>query len=456
MERTATDHEIERPSRPTSPRIALTILMNASTLELAPSRHVLAGIDAVTFGRGKRDVRRERADGLRTLAITLPDRMMSTAHCRLLRAHGTWMLDDPRSKNGCVVAGVVTRCAPVRIGDVIEIGHTLAMIEAVDIADDAPQDHVLAADHGFPLRSYHDALRGAELARIARSDIPIVIHGETGTGKELYARAVHELSGRRGSFVAINCGALAPTLLEAELFGHKKGAFSGAIADRVGLVRSADGGTLFLDEVHELSPAAQVALLRVLQEREVVPVGDERAVKVELRVCAASPRRLLAEVEGGRFREDLYARLLGYELALPPLRDRRVDLGLLCHALAPGLKLSTAAARGLLCYGWPRNIRELERILATARVLAGDAPITLAHVPPPLREAAERATIATGIAAHDATPVAQGDDLRSRLATKLVEHAGNVSAVARDLGEHREQVRRWIRKLGFDLDAFRR
>jgi DNA-binding NtrC family response regulator len=248
-------------------------------------------------------------------------------------------------------------------------------------------------------------------------------------------------------------------LLEAELFGHRKGAFSGATSDRPGYVRAADGGTLFLDEIASLSEAGQVALLRVLQENEVIAVGDTRPVSVDLRVCAASQRPLVEEVEAGRFRSDLYARLLGYELRLPPLRERRGDLGHLVGSLLRRLsshpvELTPAAMRCLIEYEWPRNVRELERSLATALVLADGGTLDTAHLPAAI-------TAQRRVRSDDGPPAAADDGLhdaaiRVQLAAKLTEHRGNVTAVARDLGKHREQIKRWIRRFGFDIDLFRR
>jgi transcriptional regulator with PAS, ATPase and Fis domain len=169
--------------------------------------------------------------------------------------------------------------------------------------------------------------------RIAPSSVPLLVRGETGTGKELMARAIHEASERRGAFVPVNCGALPRDLLESELFGHRRGAFTGASGDRSGLVRRAHRGTLFLDEIAELPPDSQVALLRVLQEGEVRPVGACEEITVDVRIVAATHQDLRERIASGRFREDLYARIAGFEITMPPLRERREDLGMLIATL---------------------------------------------------------------------------------------------------------------------------
>ena len=221
-----------------------------------------------------------------------------------------------------------------------------------------------------------------QAARAARYDLPVLVLGESGTGKELLARAIHCASPRlAGPFVVVNCGALTDTLLETELFGHKRGSFTGAVEDRVGLFQQADGGTLFLDEVGETSPAFQVKLLRVLQEGEVRPVGSSRTIPVDVRVVSATHRRLEDEVREGRFREDLYYRIAGLTLEMPPLRERPGDIlpiaEQLLHDVAAELRRPVAGfaddARALLMgHPWPGNIRELRNELARALALCDD------------------------------------------------------------------------------------
>jgi DNA-binding NtrC family response regulator len=279
-----------------------------------------------------------------------------------------------------------------------------------------------------------------------------VVRGETGTGKELVARAIHVLSQRKGPFVAVNCGALPETLVEAELFGAKRGAFSGATADRIGLVRGADGGTLFLDEIAELRPSSQAALLRVLQEREVMALGDTRAVKVDVRFVAATHRDLEDMVGRGTFRDDLYARLLGFELELPGLRERREDLGLLVRALLgrrPGgneASFTPAAVRLMHAYRWPHNIREFERALASAVALADGRPIDVADLPAVMQR----------VPTTPELPMNDDDSLRARLVELLEAHRGNIAAVARVLDKDRMQIHRWVRRFDIDLDSYRR
>jgi transcriptional regulator with GAF, ATPase, and Fis domain len=275
------------------------------------------------------------------------------------------------------------------------------------------------------------------------------------------ARAVHAASGRPGRFVAVNCGALPEALVESELFGSKKGAFSGATEERAGLVRAADRGTLFLDEIGDLPLEAQPALLRVLQEREVTPVGGAQPVKVDLRVVAATHQDLPARVEEGRFRADLYARLAGFEIVLPALRDRREDVGLLVPVLlrraagadAARLSLSGEAGRALVRYAWPANVRELEQCLAAAVALAEGGRIDLAHLPSAV-QAAARPGPAPGEEAEE--PLSEEDArARDELTAVLRRHGGNLTAAARELGKDRKQIHRWIRRYRIDPDRYR-
>jgi sigma-54 dependent transcriptional regulator, acetoin dehydrogenase operon transcriptional activator AcoR len=289
------------------------------------------------------------------------------------------------------------------------------------------------------------------------------LHGESGTGKEVLARALHAATGRGGPFVAVNCGALPAALVESQLFGHVKGAFSGALRDEAGFVRAAQGGTLLLDEIADLPLSSQATLLRVLQEREVVPVGATRPVAVDVRILAATHRRLEALVQRGEFREDLFARIAGCVLDIPPLRDRKDDLGVLVSSLlrrlapaaAPAMTFTPDAGRALLAYGWPMNVRELERALATGVALAPDGAIGEAQLPPAVVAALHAPALADeGVtAAH----LSERDrQLRLDLLEQLSQHRGNVTEVARAMGKPRTQVHRWCKRFAVDPGVFRR
>jgi DNA-binding NtrC family response regulator len=227
--------------------------------------------------------------------------------------------------------------------------------------------------------------------RIARAEATVLVMGESGTGKELVARAIHDLSPRgAGPFIAVNCGAIPSELIESELFGHEKGAFTGAVDRRIGRIESANKGTLFHDEVGELEPAVQVKLLRALQERSFERVGSSTTISVDVRIVAATNRDLAAEVAAGRFREDLYYRIAVVPVKLPPLRERREDIRLLAGTFleriqaARGItpkKLSAAALGALEGYRWPGNVRELENAIEHGLALCEGDTIELADLP---------------------------------------------------------------------------
>ena len=224
------------------------------------------------------------------------------------------------------------------------------------------------------------------IAKVAPSETTVLIRGESGTGKELVARAIHATSARcHGPFVAVNCAAIAENLLESELFGYRRGAFTGADSDREGLFEAARDGSLFLDEVGEAGLGVQAKLLRVLEERKMNRVGDPREREVDVRIVAATNRPLEQAIAAGTFRQDLYYRLLVFPLDVPPLRERSGDIpqlaGHFLRALgrAPG-QLPASALKRLRGYGWPGNVRELRNVLERAHILAGDAPIDDAHI----------------------------------------------------------------------------
>jgi hypothetical protein len=441
----------------------LVVIVLADDPAMPSSRHLLDDVDEVCFCRGPRAAARTVHDGRRVLELRIPDPRMSADHGKLFRGPLGWVLEDLRSKNGSVVDGEVTRRSLVSDGTLIELGHTHLMFCVAPVEDGAPADQVAGEPplepRGLSTFDGRLATRFASLARIARAPVTVMLLGESGTGKELVAQALHELSGRAGQFVAVNCGALPAALVESELFGCRRGAYTGATSDRLGLVRSADGGTLFLDEIGELSLAAQAVLLRVLQEREVMPIGGDRPVGVDLRLCVATLRDLPELVACGKFRHDLYARLLGFTLALPPLRERLVDFGHILSALlqhvAKGraIRFAPAALYALLRHDWPLNIRELEKALTTAVALADDCVIDLAQLP----EAIHRPPTNDGPAGPTRPPLGPEDAaLYERLIELLTVRGGHVVAVAEALGVRRTQVYRWIHRFGLDVASFRR
>ena len=374
---------IDREDRGDKPATqpALYVVLECSRPEAGSARYLLGGVNEVAVGRGPERAARRHDN---TLSITLPDRWMSSKHARLERRFGNWVLTDPGSKNGTAVNGKLTQSVILADGDLIETGHTLLRFRSrLALGPEARAVLDSSAGLGPPGMATLVPELARELEQAQRlagaGDIPFLIQGESGTGKELLARAVHQMSGRPGELVAVNCGAIPENLVESELFGHLRGAFSGAASDKIGLIRAADRGTLFLDEIGDLALPSQAALLRVLQEREVMPVGANRPSPVDLRVISATHRDLDGMVSRSEFRGDLYARLAGYNVALPPLRERLDDIGLLIGALFrrvlgeravghPGFELD--AARALLAYEWPMNVRELESALRAGAALA--------------------------------------------------------------------------------------
>lgn len=430
------------------------------------ARFALDPVDQLIIGRGERASVHRAEGGTHTLHVTVPDAWMSVAHARLSQSLSRWVLDDERSRNGTFVNGARARNRVLEDGDLIEIGHCFFLFRRalpIVAADRVEADKASSADPVLTTLLPVLARDFSALGKVAQSAESVVILGETGTGKELAARTVHRLSGRKGAFVGVNCGGLAPSLIHSELFGYLKGAFSGATADRLGFVRSADRGTLFLDEIVDLPAEAQVAVLRVLEERAVVPVGGTQPIAVDFRLCVASQRALGEPVGAGTFREDLWARLSGFTLRLPPLRRRMEDFGLLVASIlerraASDATFSTRAARMLLRHGWPQNIRELDKCLGTALALADGHRIRSRHL---LYFQARSGTSseASGDVAPPPPPPppsASGPEDRLKQLTALLErHGGNVSEVARAMGKSRFQVRRWLKRYRLDLNQFR-
>lgn len=298
----------------------------------------------------------------------------------------------------------------------------------------------------------------AAIRRVAPQDTTVLVTGETGTGKELVARALHDLSPRvNAPFIAVNCGALGEGVLESELFGHVKGAFTNAVRDRAGVFESAHGGTIFLDEVGEMSASVQQRLLRVLQEREVTRVGSSRPVRVDVRVVAATNRDLVADVEGGRFRQDLYYRLAVFPIAVPPLRDRKADIPLLIAHSIERLRERAADPRALACssfairlmrdHDWPGNVRELMSVMERAAVDASFGRIEAQHLPAEIRQRDQDA----GESRYRATRSV--DDERDAIVAALEQTDGALARAAELLGMGRTTLWRKLKQYGLMNDA---
>ena len=288
------------------------------------------------------------------------------------------------------------------------------------------------------------------LPEIAESDSTVLIEGESGTGKELVARALHALSPRRdGPLVSVNCGALPDALLASELFGHVEGAFTDARRDRPGRFARAEGGTLFLDEIGDVSPALQVQLLRVLQEKEYEPLGSTEAIKADVRIIAATNRDLNERVASGQFRQDLYYRIHVVAVHLPPLRERREDIPLLLdHFIAHFNKLrgrdivgvSDEVVEFFMRHDFPGNVRELENIIEHAFVLCRGGLIETGHLPAEFRPSPQAAQVSASATLAEAE--------KQRILGALERHGGNRAAVARELGIHKTTLWRKLKKYG--------
>ena len=303
-------------------------------------------------------------------------------------------------------------------------------------------------------RRFLDVLRTAET--VAPTDSTVLVSGESGTGKEVLAKYLHEVSGRTdGPFVSINCGALPESLLESELFGHTKGSFTGAHRDKQGLFEAAKGGTFFMDEVGEMSPATQVKLLRVLQEREVIPVGSTEPVPVDVRIVAATNRDLEEELRRGGFRSDLYYRLNVITLHLPPLRDRAEDVPLLAsfflERFAAGRGraapvLSQEAVDALAAYDWPGNVRELENALERAAVLTSEGEIQVSTLPSRITERAPQPLVSAALPPNPTLEIVE----RAYIHWVLQSESGNKTRAAEVLGIDPSTLYRKLLRYGME------
>ena len=353
------------------------------------------------------------------------------------------------TKDGEVLLAV--RTVPLREGAQV-VGHLIFM------APSAEAKEGVSEVHGILTRSEKMRALLRVLDRVAQADAPVLVRGETGSGKELVARALHALSPRaQKPFAAINCAALPPQLLESELFGHVRGAFTGAVRDHEGHFRRVDGGTLFLDEVAELPLEVQAKLLRVTQEKSVLPVGGSRAVPVDVRIVSATHRSLREEVARGAFRADLMYRLRVLPVFLPPLRERPDDVELLAARFLERLndsrstrrrveRISPGAISVLKRYPWPGNVRELQNAIEFAFWLGAGPVLSEADLPPELRGESPGASVSSTGSVTESLP-AEG----RRIERALERAGGNRERAASSLGVSRSTLWRKMRKYGLDV-----
>ena len=414
-------------------------------------RHWLEGVDAVRIFRGPKAVELRG----RTLEVGIDDPYASSKHALLrLTPDGGISILDEGSSNGTYVDGELLPAGGARHvrTALVEVGRTFFLVREERAGS---RDSPTMPEAKEPLTfhaGFAEELRRA--ARLARRSHDLLVVGESGAGKEVTARWLHHESGRSGPLVAVNCAALPEHLLEDELFGHVKGAFSGAQTDRSGLIRAAHEGALLLDEVGEMSPALQAKLLRVLEDRRVRPLGGEREQPVDVLVIAATHRDLRTMVDDGDFRQDLHARLGLLTVRIPPVRERREDLGLLIRSIltplpagVQSLRFELETLRALLLHDWPMNVREMRKLLLAAVDLAipeGDGAVVIGprHVPEGMLGPAGKAPTAP------AELSAEDQEIRERLSGLLTEHRGNLAAVARQMEKPRIYVQRLMARLG--------
>lgn len=402
--------------------------------------------------------------------VPLNDGAVSREHLAIRLLPEGFLLTDLGSTNGTTLGDVRLKEVVVASEVLVQLGKS--SLRLVPLAETVEHDISPRASFGRMLGASASMRETfALLEKVAASDLTVLIEGETGTGKELAAEGVHESSGRSGELVAINCGAIPKELLESELFGHEKGAFTGAVRERKGAFASAHQGTIFLDEVGELPLDMQAKILRALERREVKAVGSDRSVPIDVRVVAATNRSLAKEVSQGRFRQDLYYRLAVVTVKIPPLRTRLEDLRLLVDGIweelgrrrkAQGLpspgKLDETAMAMLSRYDFPGNVRELRNIVERWAVLgttlapgevspmgAGPPSVEAPHGPP-----AEMADL-LALPYHEAREALTDRFERAFCEAALERSGGNVSKAARDAGVDRRHMQRLIVKLGIKV-----
>jgi DNA-binding NtrC family response regulator len=455
-EDTSTLKEIARTRRG---RDATPVLLVGS---FVPETARVVSLDGpVTIGRGRTADRgaRDRDEGVRSGdadVILHSDRTLSRRHlqiARVARSDRRWQVEDLGSANGTLVDGRLAKePAPLSDGSIVLFGSHAGVFRRVSDAELAAiQQDAIRPFGPVPTLSPVLAVTIAAVKRLAAIDAEthLLFVGETGVGKEVYARAVHKTSKRPGPFVAVNCAAIPSELVESELFGFARGAHSTATRAKQGLVEAAHRGTLLLDEIGDMPPPAQAKLFRFLQERQVTPLGSTRARTIDVRVVAATTK--LSET----MRSDLIGRFGAEPIVIPPLRERPEDIGALAAhfggaAFASFDGMEPPAFRALCLYHWPRNVRELEGVVQRAVALAAGRPVRLEDLPEHVR-----AALAKGPRADDVRRRYRRAPSRVELEELLRDTNGSVAEVARMLDRKWNVVSRWIEQYRLNVDRYR-
>jgi transcriptional regulator with GAF, ATPase, and Fis domain len=394
--------------------------------------------------------------------LVLADETVSRVHFEIVRDAKGYLVRDMKSTNGTFLDSAEVKEAYLRAGSVIKAGEVeLKFTPFEERIEILPSEKEALGEMVGKSPAMREIFGLVE--RIAPTDATVLIEGETGTGKDMIARTLHQLSPRGDkAFIVVDCGAVAGTLIESELFGHEKGAFTGAVTARQGAFELASGGTVFLDELGELSLDLQPKLLRVLEQRELRRVGGTKTIKVDLRVIAATRKDLRSEVEKGKFREDLYFRLNVVPITAPPLRERREDIPLLIDHMLLRLArsanetavLGDATRAALMAHDWPGNVRELRNVIERALALGADPGMLVS----PLGSGAE--STQKGVQLSNAIEFDPGVSFRDtkerwtelferRYLTWLLRRAdGNISKAARDADMDRKYLHKLLRKYG--------
>jgi sigma-54 dependent transcriptional regulator, acetoin dehydrogenase operon transcriptional activator AcoR len=398
----------------------------------------------------------------------ISDARVSREHARFRPGEASYVIEDLGTRNGTFLNGRrLSRPSSLLANDVVAIGDTLLVVDQdvdPDLLPAREEETGTSVVECLGISYAAQSIRRA-IATAASVNGPALLLGPTGSGKEIAARAIHRLSPRSVSpWVAVNCGAIPADLAEAELFGAKKGAFTGADRDRDGAFVQAANGTIFLDEIGDLPPPVQVKLLRVLEDGVVQPLGAREAAKVDVRVIAATHK----DLADTSFRRDLFARISGWVLELPPLAGRRSDILLLWnHFAKPALPMSAQFAEALLLHGWPMNVREVRKLAERVSSLSSGARrLELSHLPEAMQRRIRAREASAGEAPADpprapsgGDPPAEPDETqipdREALEAALMRARGNVSRAALKNGWHKTQVYRWLKRYGIDPKSFR-